>query len=235
MTANSSENLAPNIHTRVGLFGGTFNPVHIGHLRCMVEVKNALLLDQLIVIPCNEPPHKKTDDIVDAGDRTFMIQQALSGVEGICISDVEILRSGPSYTIDTVKYFIEQIHNPKELFLIMGLDAFLEIETWRAYKDFFKHLSIVVMKRPDNSSQENGLSEKRVETFLKSKVSADYEFFASESVFLHPLWNRVYVVNVTPLYISSTQIRSIVKNGGEITFLVPKEVETFINEKGLYK
>ena len=116
----------------------------------------------------------------------------------------------------------------------MGLDAFLEIETWKDYEDLFAHISVVIMKRPGNYGQDRISHEKRVEKYLHSSVSADYEYSVSESVFFHPEWNPVYLLNVTPLDISSTQIRSIIKNGKTVKYLVPEEVEAYINEKGLY-
>ncbi|HEX5679502.1 MAG TPA: nicotinate-nucleotide adenylyltransferase, partial [Desulfobacterales bacterium] len=107
---------------RVGLFGGTFNPIHFGHLRAALEVKEGFGLTQIFLIPAAIPPHKAREGVAPAADRLRMIGLAVDGEPGLTPSDVEIRRSGPSDTIDTVRHFQREFAGAAEIFLIMGLD-----------------------------------------------------------------------------------------------------------------
>lgn len=228
------QNLSENKVKRIGLFGGTFNPVHVGHLRCMVEVKEALELDQILVIPAKDPPHKKTEDILNAKDRVAMIQKALSGrADEFKLSDVEISRKGPSYTIDTVKYYLQ--HSDAALIFILGLDAFLEIEIWRDYQELFDLIPMAIMIRPGAWEKKDLPPERCVEDYLSSHVSSGYKYSASRAGFFHPDLQPIYLLCVTSLDISSTKIRHFVKNGRSIAFLVVEEVENYIIKKGFYR
>ncbi len=112
---------------RFGLFGGTFNPIHLGHLRAALEVKEGFELEEIFLIPAALPPHKIPGEVVDAGDRLHMLNLALEDTAGLSVSDVELKRSGPSYSIDTVNHFKSALPEKSEIYLVMGLDAFLEI------------------------------------------------------------------------------------------------------------
>ena len=120
---------------RFGLFGGTYNPVHIGHLRAALEVKEGFSLDEVFLIPAALPPHKMPGEVADADDRLHMLSLALEDAPGLTISDVELKRSGPSYTIDTVQHFKRNAPDQFQIYLIMGMDAFLEIDTWKSYDE----------------------------------------------------------------------------------------------------
>ncbi|HSM73080.1 MAG TPA: nicotinate (nicotinamide) nucleotide adenylyltransferase, partial [Desulfobacterales bacterium] len=117
---------------RIGLFGGTFNPIHLGHLRSAQEVLEAFDLQRILLIPSALPPHKEPEFLANAADRLAMIRQATLGHTGLSVSDVEITRPGPSYTIDTVRFFKRSLPADTRLFLVVGLDAFLEIDSWKA-------------------------------------------------------------------------------------------------------
>src|SRR5277367_5207562 len=116
---------------RVGLFGGSFNPVHFGHLRAAEEVREALKLDLVYFVPASSPPHKAEGELAPAEHRLQMVRLATKGNRHFMVSDVEVRRAGQSYTIDTVRHFLTALSGPVELHLIMGADQFAELATWK--------------------------------------------------------------------------------------------------------
>ena len=219
---------------RIGIFGGTFNPVHFGHLRSALEVKEGFELDEIILIPAALPPHKSAGEVVDAADRLHMLSLALEDSPGIRISDVELKRAGPSYTIDTVQHFKRTLPAESLIFLIVGLDAFLEIDTWKSYDELLRQVPFIIINRPKTGSSADGFRWKSLEDYLKAKVSADYTFVESRNGFRSPTKQQVHVFEVTALDISSTGIRKLVKEGRPIDYLVPQKVAEFIKSKGIY-
>jgi len=219
---------------RIGLFGGTFNPIHLGHVQVVREVKAGFGLDKILIIPSALPPHKELDGVVDAEDRLEMIRLAFSDDPNFVISDVELKRSGPSYTIDTVRHFKSISPENTELYLIVGLDAFLEIDTWKSYDDLFLLIPFIVMSRAINKKNSAELKWKSLKNYLQSKISKGYTFSPNQSSFIHDKKQPVWVFNVTPVDISSTTIRKRIKEGRSIKRLVPDIVEDFIKVKGLY-
>jgi nicotinate-nucleotide adenylyltransferase len=133
---------------RLGLFGGTFDPIHIGHLRAALEVKQGFGLDRIVFIPAALPPHKKGDQVADAADRLKMVELGVSGYSGFSVSDAELQRSGPSYSIDTINHFKKSSEPDSEILFISGLDAFLEIDTWKSYRDLLRQIAFIVIARP---------------------------------------------------------------------------------------
>jgi len=219
---------------RIGLFGGTFNPIHLGHIQVVREVKTGFGLDKILIIPSALPPHKETDGVVDAENRLEMIRLAFSDDPNFMISDVELKRSGPSYTIDTVRHFKSTSPENTELYLIVGLDAFLEIDTWKSYDDLFLLIPFIVMSRAINEENSDELEWRSLKNYLQSKISKGYTFSPTQSSFIHDKKQSVCVFNVTPVDISSTTIRKRIKEGRSIKRLVPHIVEDFIKTKGLY-
>jgi nicotinate-nucleotide adenylyltransferase len=219
---------------RIGLFGGTFNPIHLGHIQVVQEVKEGLAMDRIILIPSALPPHKEPSSVVDARDRMEMIRLAIADYPDFTVSDVELKRSGPSYTIDTVHHFKSSLSEDSALYLILGLDAFLEIDTWKSYMDLFQLVPFIVMDRGGTENNDVVLGWETLEAYLKSRISEGYQFSPSRSCHVHDEKQPIFVYNVTPINISSTQIRQLIKKGGTIRSLVPKIVEDFIKTKGLY-
>ena len=218
----------------IGLFGGTFNPVHIGHLRAAVEVKEGFNLDEVILIPAALPPHKMPGDVADAADRLDMLAQAIENAPGLAVSDVELKRSGPSYTIDTVAHFKRSLPDDSRIYLMMGMDAFLEIDTWKAYDELLIQIPLIVISRPRSGHAGNDRGWRYMEKFLATKISADYIFSQSDNCYQTKHKQPIYVFEVTGLDISSTRIRNLIRKGRSIEFLVPQQVAEFIHTKGLY-
>lgn len=220
---------------RIGLFGGTFDPIHLGHIRAAREVMNGFSLDKIVFIPSSSPPHKNASGVVIAEDRLEMIRLALAGQPGFCVSDTELKRPGPSYSIDTVHYF--QQNAPKEalFFLILGHDAFFEIHTWKSYQELFRIIPLIVLLRPGHPPS-NGLGiHKDIATCLKTKISRQYRFSLKKAGYFHPDLKPVYLFSKNLVDISSTSVRNRIKNGDPIRSLVPGEVVKWISRKNLYQ
>ncbi len=219
---------------KIGLFGGTFNPVHLGHVQVIREVKSGFSLDEILIIPSALPPHKKQNTVVDAEDRLEMIRLAFLNDPDFVISDVELKRSGPSFTIDTVRYFRSILPESTKLYLIMGLDAFLEIDTWKSYKDLFLLIPFIVMSRMVRGIDGKPSHWESLGNYLRSRISEGYRFSASQSNYVHDKMQPVFIFDVSPVDISSTTIRQYIKKGISIKRLVPEIIENFIKTKGLY-
>jgi len=219
---------------RIGLFGGTFNPIHFGHLRVALEIHEGFSLDSCYLIPSAIPPHKSLDGIIDAQSRLEMVRLAASNTPGFAVSDIEINRSGPSYTIDTVRRFKSMMGKDATFFFIVGLDAFLEIDTWNSCMELFRQISFIVMTRPGAGCEAFQSKNVMLEAFLKEKISGAYRYSASRSCFVHPEMHRVLGFEVSSLDISSTRIRKQIRNGKSIQFLVPEKVRAYIKARGLY-
>ncbi|MCF8067700.1 MAG: nicotinate-nucleotide adenylyltransferase [Desulfobacterales bacterium] len=215
-------------HMRIGLFGGTFNPIHFGHLRTALEVKEYFALDRITLIPSAIPPHKAKEGVADPEDRMEMVRLAVKSCPDFSVSDAELKRSGFSYTVDTVRHFKAALSDTAEIFLIIGLDAFMEIKTWKSYSDLFDMVPIIVMTRPESGGYVNP------SIFLKEKISYEYTFSKTENGYIHQNKQPVYFLEVTQLAISSTRIRNLVKVRKDIHFLLPETVQQYITSKGLY-
>ena len=219
---------------RIGLLGGTFNPIHNGHLRAGIEVKEAFGLHTIYLIPSAIPPHKSPRGVVDARDRFHMIQLAISNQSNLVASDVELDRPGPSYSIDTVYHFQNTFPKDTQLYLILGTDAFYDIDTWKAYEDFFDLVPMIVMMRPGDRFSVDPKPNSFFENFLKTKISKKYAYSEDRSCFIHPEKQSIFIATITSLDISSTRIRDIICKGHSIRYLVPDPVADYIETKGLY-
>ncbi len=218
---------------RIGLLGGTFNPVHLGHLRAALEIRQRLGLDGIWLIPAFLPPHKRGEEVADAAARLSMLKLAAEGTPGFTVSDAELKRAGRSYTIDTLTGFIAASGEDTIFHLIIGLDAFLDMGSWKSHEKLFRLTPVIVMARPD-SPGENAPLKRRIETFLAANICREYRLDESGDRFVHPALPTVHYIETTPLSISSTMIRALVKAGRSIRFLVPEKVEDYILRKGLY-
>ena len=218
-----------------GLFGGTFNPVHRGHLKAAREVMGQFSMDHVIFIPSAIPPHKTPDNIADATHRIRMTRDAVSALPGFSVSDIELCWAGPSYTIDTVRHYRRISPPERQLFFILGIDAFLEIDTWKSYRDLFDLIPFIVITRPGTGHPVPLENRATIEGFLREQVSDDYRCDISKSAFVSPIRQPVHVYRVTPMAISSTTIRDYVREGKSIKSLVTGNVDAYIQAKGLYR
>ena len=213
---------------RLGLFGGTFNPIHLGHLRAAIEVQEAFGLEKILLIPSARPPHKQADQVASAGDRLEMVRLAVQGEPLLEASDVELARPGPSYTIETLRYFQDRFGPESPVFFVVGQDAFSEIATWKSYQALFSIAHFVVMARP-------GARLNSLEDFIHEHISRAYHYDPKSDRFIHPAWCAIFCLSITHLDISASRIRERIGQGRSIRFLVPGLVCDYIREKGLYR
>ena len=220
---------------RIGLFGGTFNPIHRGHLWAASELIKQFNLDQIFLIPDALPPHKTSDLVAKADDRLEMINLAIADLPGLTVSDVELNRPGLSYTIDTIRHFKSTLAKDAGIYLIMGLDAFLEIHTWKSHQNLLDEIAFIVMARPGDDYVDAQQGWRILETYLKSTLSSDSEFDADHACYTLEGKQPVYICDIKALDISSTKIREMIKKKKSIENFVPHEVAEYIQLKGLYK
>lgn len=212
---------------KIGIFGGTFNPIHYGHLRSAQEVLEDFELNEVIFVPSAIPPHKAGYPVVSAFHKVKMLELALKDNPQFSLSGVELRRQGTSYSVDTLEYYRAKYEKEEELYFVLGIDAFLEIDTWKNYKRLFELSNFIVMTRPSYSML------KPIDILPKNML--DKFLFLEEGKFLHSSGFYVYLGKVTFLDISSSYIRERIKKRRAIKYLLPKEVEEYILEKGLYR
>jgi nicotinate-nucleotide adenylyltransferase len=203
----------------IGVFGGTFDPVHVGHLRIAEEVREERGLDRVYFVPARIQPLKERP-ASPAGDRVRMLESAVRGNPGFRVSTVETRRAGVSYSIDTVRHFRRRFG---EVSFLVGMDAFMDIGLWRAYEELLSSTDFVVMLRPGHAPA--GLPES-----LKTCARQ-----IDGSIWEHASGRRIYFHRITQLDISSTGIRELAKTGRSIKYLGPRAVERYIIRKGLYR
>ena len=220
----------------IGLFGGTFDPIHLGHLRAVKEVADRFRLSLTYLIPAAQPPHKPHQEISPAKNRLEMMRLAVGSMAEFEISDIELNRKGPSYTIDTLKHFKNMpAAMDRTYYLIMGLDAFLEIDTWKAYLEIFKQAPVIIMARRFTGDVQDNAPWKRVADFIASKISRHYRCSDTEARHAGDEYQPIHFMDVSPLDISGTRIRDFIRQGKSIQFLVPEKVELYIRHRGLYQ
>ncbi len=195
---------------RLGLLGGTFDPVHFGHLRLAEEAREAAQLDQVLFIPAARSPFKPDHPLTDACHRYAMLQLAIGTNPAFAVSDIELRRGGISYTIDTVRQLTEQMPDA-QLFLIMGLDSLAEFPRWRESGQIVRLCSLLVGVRP-------GYEADPILAQLPEAIRA-----------------AVHLIPSVSLGISATQLRTFVREGRTLRYLTPDDVIEYIRNHQLYK
>lgn len=164
-----------------------------------------------------------------------MIHLSVAGSEHLAVSDVELARSGPSYSIDTVRHFRERSAVDHQHFFILGLDAFLEIDTWKYFEDLFSLIPMIVLDRPVSMREPGDSFSSIIHVFLQTRISGDYSPSADGLSFANPDQQTVYLFPGEMMDISSTRIRKRIGEGESIADAVPASVVDFIRRKGLYR
>ena len=219
---------------RLGLFGGSFNPIHKGHLAVARETVTRLDLDRLLFIPSGDPPHKPHGSLAPAQDRYEMVRLAIAGAPKFEASDIEITRRGKSYTIDTVRE-LRQLYGPSTaLYFIIGLDAFLDLPTWREPDALLSACTFVVMSRPGQSYRTlasvpflTRVDPRRLEDLDAGKLSQLELPTASGG--------PIICLPLRPLTISASDIRRRINRGESLANLLPPQVESYILQHKLYR
>lgn len=213
---------APAIR-RIGILGGTFDPVHIGHLRSALEVAEFMDLDELRLLPNARPPHRDTPQVA-ARDRLAMVRCAVAGVERLSVDDRELSRDKPSYTIDTLESLRAELGAGDQLFLLMGWDAFCGLPGWHRWDELLKHCHILVLQRPDADVDPPD----ELRNLLAARSESDPTAMSGPAGNISFVWQ-------TPLSVSATQIRQLLASGKSVRFLVPDAVLAYIETHGLYR
>ena len=211
---------------KLGLLGGTFNPIHLAHLRIAEEAREGATLDQVLFIPAADPPHKPLAGDVAFALRYQMVQQAIADNPAFGISDIEARRSGKSYTVETLTR-LRQERPDDELHFIIGSDSYLELGLWHRYQEIFELASLIVVERPDKPIERALLQ-------LPDPVRSSF-VQESENMLRHSSATGIQFITGTRLDISSSRIRDLLSAGQSIRYLVAKSTEDFITQKGLYK
>jgi len=214
---------------RIGILGGTFNPVHSGHLRAAQTIAKKFSLDEVLLIPSYIPPHKNSPDIAPARHRLRMLELACGGRPRCVPSDIEVKARGKSYSILTLKK-IHRLHPNAWVFFILGVDAFVEIETWKDYEQVLEQCMFIVISRPGCDLE---VASRVLGGRLRDRIRVigpddrpDEAMFES---------NRVFLVSIDALDVSSTDIRRRLQDGRPVTGLVPPSVEDYLHHHRLYK
>ena len=222
---------------RLGIFGGTFNPIHMGHLVVAEEVRERFSLDRVLFVPSYLPPHKSVD-VAPARERLAMVRLAIKGNEYFGLSDVEVRRGTKSYTVDTLRDFRSRV--TATLYFLIGSEAFFHLHTWKDPAELFRYAHFIVMKRAGREVSVEELEDyldefhrrfPQVEFYNQGKLE-DVQIF---SVHGEGFDSRIYLTPVVNIGISSTGIRKRIRRNLSIKYRVPEEVEVFIYGSNLYK
>ncbi|MFP4036662.1 MAG: nicotinate-nucleotide adenylyltransferase [Desulfobacteraceae bacterium] len=212
---------------KLGVLGGTFDPVHLGHLRIAVEVAEDAGLDQVWLIPAARPPHKEGHRVTPFRHRMEMIRLALRGAPRLGVSDLEGKRGGVSYTVETLKELHHMYPEDLELHFIAGTDAFMEIRTWKDYPRLFEYAHFILVRRPSVRAEDLEKALEDLDRRVERIGDGEYRMPSSGC--------RVMEKEATYMDISSTRIRQAAAAGRSIRYLVPDRVHDYINQEGLYR
>lgn len=202
-----------NQKIKIGIMGGTFDPIHYAHLATAEFIRDKYKLDKIIFIPSGNPPHKQEYKVADKYDRYKMVMLATRNNENFIVSDIEIERNKKTYTIDTLRELKRKYINA-DIYFITGADAICDIESWKDVEENFKLATFIAATRPGISLLR---AQEKIENLIK-KYSAN-----------------IISVYVPSLDISSTYIRDQIKEKKSVRYLVPESVEKYIHENKLYK
>lgn len=197
---------------RIGVIGGTFDPIHLGHLIAAQWAQCELKLDKVIFVPAAIPPHKDNDEVLDQEYRYNMVKLATKSNEKFEVSDIELQREGSSYTVDTLKHF-GQIYPKTQLFFIMGLDALLGLDTWKDVDELIELANFVVTTRPG---------------YIIKPHDEIYDKLPWR------FWSKVIYLEIPGMEISSSLIRQRLRQDKSIKYLVPEVIQDYILKNKIY-
>jgi len=211
---------------RVGLFGGSFNPIHLGHLRAAEEVREAMELDLIYFVPAASPPHKAADGLAAADHRLRMVQLATKGNRHFMVSEAEVRRAGPSYTIETLRHFRASLRPQAALFLMMGSDSFVELDTWKDAHEIIKSCGIIVHSRsPARQAETSPGALAAIQRF---------GYISKNGFYVHPSGQTLNFITTNFLPISASAIREKLQQHKSVRYLVPVDVLDYIERHAIY-
>jgi nicotinate-nucleotide adenylyltransferase len=211
---------------RIGIFGGTFDPIHYGHLRAAEEARESFGLQKILFLPSARPPHKRGRVVSSSHHRLEMVRRAVAGNPNFHVSDLECNRPGLSYSVETLHALRGEVGPLADLYFLLGADAFLEIQTWRSCPELFELSHWVVMGRPGARSR----GRMALPVFLRGAFSYD----RPRDCYTHPSGHTLCFRKFRCLEISGTEIRDLARAGRSLRYLVPPAVEDYVWEHRLY-
>lgn len=216
------------------LFGGSFNPPHIGHIKMAKRVAEEISAHKVMFIPANLSPHKTAASVINPAARLKMTELLVAHIDDFTVSPVEIARGGKSFTIDTITELKGGAMAHDDLYLILGEDSFMDIKSWKDYKEIFKEVSIVILARKNDKK----LSNNKLKDILNIELSLDFCYDFKDGVFLGDNGKKVILIDDFDENISSTAIRKMIANNcddSELNEVLTKPVLEFIKSSSLYK
>lgn len=227
-------NTGLSIPQRLGLLGGSFNPIHNGHLTIAHHVLERMQLSGVLFIPNGDPPHKRDGSLAPAKARVEMVRLAIADSPRFMMSDIEIQRTGKSYSIDTVRALQNHYGPSTELFFIIGLDAFLDFPTWREPHELLKICHFVVVPRPERSFQ--ALASMPLLPILHSPALAQLDTGDQDRLdILVPSCPGITCLAIPPCPTSASEIRWRIRSGLPLANMLPPAVESYILRYSLYQ
>lgn len=208
----------------VGILGGTFDPVHLGHLHVATEVRREFSLRQVRLVPCAVPPHKPGARLAPAEHRVAMLRLAIAGRTGLAVDTAEIDRGGVSYTVDTLQSLASR--DAITPVFILGLDALLELHTWMRYRELMDEFDLIVVDRPEHGPEHvrERLDDEIAARLTRTRHAVDLG-----------RGGRIFHLGLPPLAIASSDIRRRSSRGTSLEGLVPLAVDRYIQEHRLYQ
>ena len=213
---------------RIGLLGGTFDPIHRGHVAIAETARRSLDLDVVLLIPSCLPPHRASSPVASAFHRFAMVALATDGHEGLLVSDLELRGPSPSYTTVTLQRLIETGHAPSQLFFIIGADAFAEIATWRGYPALLDQSHFVVVSRPGHDLKALSAEASSIAPRFRKIGSDTADQPATTGV-------HVFLVEADMPNVASSAVRSRIAAGASVDCLLPKAVARYVRAHRLYE
>lgn len=209
----------------IGVFGGTFDPIHFGHLRLAEEMAEELGLRQVRFIPAGQPPHREAPHVA-ATHRLEMVRRAICGNPRFSVDAREVENPRPSYTVDTLKALRTELDETQPLWLLLGADAFLGLPSWHNWRQLFELANIVVAERPGASLLESAAMPESLKNELSERQMSEGSAGGRAG--------SVLLRQMTPLAISATAIRDTLARRGSVRYLLPDAVHDYIYEHQLY-
>lgn len=213
---------------RWGLLGGTFDPIHFGHLRGAEEMLEIFNLNRIIFVPSSKPPHKLEAEITPFNHREQMIRLAIEDNVNFSFSEVEKLRAGKSYSVETVEYILNKYMEDLELYFIVGQDAFQAVTTWKDWERLLLLCNFAVMTRP-------GYDDMRLNEILPKEFAEKFTYNKKIDGFTGPTGHTIYFRHTSFLDISSSRMREMVRAGKSIKYLTTDKVRQYISKNSIYK
>jgi nicotinate-nucleotide adenylyltransferase len=207
----------------IGILGGTFDPIHHGHLRLAIEAQEALEIEEVRLIPARQSPHRQPPQ-ASPEQRLKMIELATANIEGVIVDDRELHREGKSYTIDTVKSLRDE-YSQSTIALIVGMDAFKTLNTWRDWMSILDYVHIILADRSESTAD---FSEPELKEFYLQNKSTNLSDAMQRPA------GQILKIDIPKLDISSTHIRQQLVNNLDVRYLLPTNVNDYINEESIY-